>query len=750
MGNASREECKHPTDPGNRCNRTACLQKNGNALNNLRRTCRKLQRVAVLPTRNRSMDVNGYKVIRRFPNRKVGIVGGDQWNGKRPKRRLDFGCWTLVIEMGSTALTYQELPPMTTWAAPGSERSDHHRQPMSLQDHRHGNHLEVGMPSTPFMASEPANGQYDLEDSTMWSTCALMPSGVHEPHSMFQSKTSLMDHWYEPMTANNAKATNVHTYSESGYNREVATYGNGTHTESRYKKRGSGYRLHGSNATGSSLEELCLVCGDKASGYHYNALTCEGCKGFFRRSITRKALYYCKYGGHCDIDMYMRRKCQACRLRKCLDVGMRPELVIPEEQCRIKRESKGKNKSASKVVEEPTISSPQQVTSTESLSPLPAVYNLTPEQRELLHRVILCQEQFDVPSNEDLKDLSAMIEDCSSQSTNFQHLAELTILNVQLIYEFVKHLPGFVTLLPEDQSLLMKACSTEVLMLKTARRYDAKSDTIVLGNSHTSWAYNRQTYRQAGWGPATDAIFEFAKSLAKMRVDNAEFALLTAISVFSERPRLIEPRKVEDIQEVYTSTLQAYVEVHRSKNRNIFARLLMKLTDLRTLGSEHAELLFSLRLEHSVASVEHDHNSLIASARPTTNMCSPVVGGNYQICQRGNRLRFNHCHSTDDGPNETPSSSYRVPNVRIKVEPIGGPKMGIDTSQRSISPDNSCEAPDETCGALYYADGPFSGVSDVYRLTRNVGVGQEDDLLHEAVTSTLGTIFKKDLHAIDE
>jgi ecdysone receptor len=28
-------------------------------------------------------------------------------------------------------------------------------------------------------------------------------------------------------------------------------------------------------------EELCLVCGDRASGYHYNALTCEGCKGLY-------------------------------------------------------------------------------------------------------------------------------------------------------------------------------------------------------------------------------------------------------------------------------------------------------------------------------------------------------------------------------------------------------------------------------------------------------------------------------------
>ena len=30
---------------------------------------------------------------------------------------------------------------------------------------------------------------------------------------------------------------------------------------------------------GRGQDELCVVCGDKASGYHYNALTCEGCKG---------------------------------------------------------------------------------------------------------------------------------------------------------------------------------------------------------------------------------------------------------------------------------------------------------------------------------------------------------------------------------------------------------------------------------------------------------------------------------------
>uniref|UniRef100_A0A8C2KIF7 Nuclear receptor domain-containing protein n=1 Tax=Cyprinus carpio TaxID=7962 RepID=A0A8C2KIF7_CYPCA len=77
-----------------------------------------------------------------------------------------------------------------------------------------------------------------------------------------------------------------------------------------------------------SQDELCVVCGDKASGYHYNALTCEGCKGFFRRSVTKKAVYRCKSGGSCEMDMYMRRKCQDCRLRKCRAVGMLAEYII--------------------------------------------------------------------------------------------------------------------------------------------------------------------------------------------------------------------------------------------------------------------------------------------------------------------------------------------------------------------------------------------------------------------------------------
>ena len=61
--------------------------------------------------------------------------------------------------------------------------------------------------------------------------------------------------------------------------------------------------------------DVCVVCGDKSSGWHYNVLACEGCKGFFRRSIARNLQYTCKFSNKCEIDMYMRKRCQACRYR---------------------------------------------------------------------------------------------------------------------------------------------------------------------------------------------------------------------------------------------------------------------------------------------------------------------------------------------------------------------------------------------------------------------------------------------------
>lgn len=73
---------------------------------------------------------------------------------------------------------------------------------------------------------------------------------------------------------------------------------------------------------------LCKVCGDIASGFHYGVHACEGCKGFFRRSIQQNIHYkMCVKNEHCLIMRMNRNRCQHCRFKKCLSVGMSRDAV---------------------------------------------------------------------------------------------------------------------------------------------------------------------------------------------------------------------------------------------------------------------------------------------------------------------------------------------------------------------------------------------------------------------------------------
>ncbi|XP_076860450.1 RAR-related orphan receptor C a [Brachyhypopomus gauderio] len=71
----------------------------------------------------------------------------------------------------------------------------------------------------------------------------------------------------------------------------------------------------------------CKICGDKSSGIHYGVITCEGCKGFFRRSQQNSAVYSCSRQRNCLIDRTSRNRCQHCRLQKCLTLGMSRDAV---------------------------------------------------------------------------------------------------------------------------------------------------------------------------------------------------------------------------------------------------------------------------------------------------------------------------------------------------------------------------------------------------------------------------------------
>ncbi|RCU01388.1 hypothetical protein DVA78_19880, partial [Acinetobacter baumannii] len=76
----------------------------------------------------------------------------------------------------------------------------------------------------------------------------------------------------------------------------------------------------------------CVVCGDKASGRHYGAVSCEGCKGIFKRSVRKNLTYSCRSSQDCVINKHHRNRCQFRRLKKCLEMGMKMESVQSERK----------------------------------------------------------------------------------------------------------------------------------------------------------------------------------------------------------------------------------------------------------------------------------------------------------------------------------------------------------------------------------------------------------------------------------
>uniref|UniRef100_A0A8C7L142 Nuclear receptor subfamily 1, group H, member 4 n=1 Tax=Oncorhynchus kisutch TaxID=8019 RepID=A0A8C7L142_ONCKI len=313
---------------------------------------------------------------------------------------------------------------------------------------------------------------------------------------------------------------------------------------------------HTSHAGSVKGEELCVVCGDKASGYHYNALTCEGCKGFFRRSMTKKAVYKCKNGGTCEMDMYMRRKCQECRLRKCKEMGMLAECLLTEIQCKSKRLRKNPKVSPGQSTGDETEGGDngdtKQVTSTTKLSKL--------------------QEQFNAEEN-------------------FLLLTEMATSHVQVLVEFTKNIPGFSALDHEDQIALLKGSAVEAMFLRSAQVFTRK-----LPHGHTEVLEDR--IRKSGISEEfITPMFTFYKSIGELQMMQEEHALLTAITILSpDRPYVKGQQAVERLQEPMLEVLRRFCAMQHPLEPQHFARLLGRLTELRTLNHHHAEMLTSWRM----------------------------------------------------------------------------------------------------------------------------------------------------------
>ncbi|CAG5131151.1 unnamed protein product [Candidula unifasciata] len=77
---------------------------------------------------------------------------------------------------------------------------------------------------------------------------------------------------------------------------------------------------------------LCGVCGDRALGYNFDAVSCESCKAFFRRNALKTKPFTCSFEGNCKMDPHTRKFCSGCRLKKCFTIGMKKDWILSEDQ----------------------------------------------------------------------------------------------------------------------------------------------------------------------------------------------------------------------------------------------------------------------------------------------------------------------------------------------------------------------------------------------------------------------------------
>ncbi|XP_029298817.1 thyroid hormone receptor beta isoform X4 [Cottoperca gobio] len=351
-------------------------------------------------------------------------------------------------------------------------------------------------------------------------------------------------------------------------------------------------------------DELCVVCGDKATGYHYRCITCEGCKGFFRRTIQKNLnpTYACKYEAKCVIDKVTRNQCQECRFKKCIAVGMATDLVLDDSKRLAKRKLIEENRERRRKEE-------QQKTAWDRQEP-------TQEEWDLIRMVTDAHMSTNAQGNhwkQKRKFLSAagvkeakpedigqasMVNTPEGNKVDIEAFSQFTKIitpAITRVVDFAKKLPMFCDLPCEDQIVLLKGCCMEIMSLRAAVRYDPESETLTLNGE---MAVTRGQLKNGGLGVVSDAIFDLGVSLSSFNLDDSEVALLQAVILLSsDRPGLSSVERIERCQEEFLLAFEHYINYRKHKVAHFWPKLLMKVTDLRMIGACHASRFLHMKVE---------------------------------------------------------------------------------------------------------------------------------------------------------
>ncbi|XP_029016625.1 peroxisome proliferator-activated receptor alpha-like isoform X2 [Betta splendens] len=367
----------------------------------------------------------------------------------------------------------------------------------------------------------------------------------------------------------------------------------------------------------------CRVCSDKASGFHYGVHACEGCKGFFRRTIRLK-LEYDRCERNCKIQKKNRNKCQYCRFHKCLSVGMSHNAI---RFGRMPQAEKLKLKAESRTVEK-EVKSPMLADHRILVGQIHEAYMKNFNMNKAKARLILTGKNGKPPFvihdmetfQQAEKTLAAHmvngsdpepkagrrhqtgegaagrgeLQQLEAEARLFHCCQSTSVETVTELTEFAKAVPGFQSLDLNDQVTLLKYGVYEALFTLLASCMNKDGLLVARGGGFITREFLKSLRR-----PFSDMMepkFQFAIRFNSLELDDSDLALfVAAIICCGDRPGLVEVRLVEQLQESIVQALRLHLLANHPDDAFLFPRLLQKLADLRELVTEHAELVQDIK-----------------------------------------------------------------------------------------------------------------------------------------------------------